>query len=69
MRSTTNFPAPSFDLNGIFTALAREDMNRAVALAQTFTHESPRAVATLAIARAVLDDKPAAPRPNRAANR
>ena len=68
MSSTTNFPAPSFDLDGIFSALAREDMNRAVALAQTFTHESPRAVATLAVARAVLEDKPAAPRPNRAAN-
>ena len=68
MSSTTNFPAPSFDLDGIFSALAREDMNRAVALAQTFTHESPRAVATLAVARAVLEDKPASPRPNRAAN-
>ncbi len=68
MSSTTNFPAPSFDLEGIFAALAREDMNRAVALAQTFTHESPRAVATLAVARAVLEDKPPAPRPNRAAN-
>jgi hypothetical protein len=29
-------------------------MNRAVALAQTFTGESPRAIATLAIARSVL---------------
>ena len=69
MSSTTNFPAPSFDLEGIFTALAREDMNRAVALAQTFTHESPRAVATLAVARAVLEDNATAPRPNRAATR
>jgi hypothetical protein len=54
-RSTINFPAPAFDLTGIFSVLARDDMNRAVALAQMFTGESPRAVATLAIARAVLD--------------
>jgi hypothetical protein len=53
-RSTINFPAPAFDLTGVFQTLARDDMNRAVALAQTFTGESPRAIATLAIARAVL---------------
>jgi hypothetical protein len=47
--------APSFDLTGIFSTLAREDLNRAVALARNFEGESPRAVATLAIARAVLD--------------
>ncbi|MDT7602048.1 MAG: hypothetical protein QOF61_45 [Acidobacteriota bacterium] len=57
MRSTINFPAPSFDLNGIFASLGKDDMNRAVTLAQTFTGESPRAVATLAIARAVLEEK------------
>jgi hypothetical protein len=55
MRSTINFSAPVFDLTGVFQTFARDDMNRAVALAQTFTNESPRAVATLAIARAVLD--------------
>ncbi|MCA1566232.1 MAG: hypothetical protein LC803_11465 [Acidobacteria bacterium] len=55
LRSTINFPAPVFDLTGVFQTFARDDMNRAVALAQTFTNESPRAVATLAIARAVLD--------------
>jgi hypothetical protein len=60
MVSTANFPAPSFDLNGVFRSLGREDMNRAVALAQTFTNEAPRAVATLAVARAVLEEKPAA---------
>jgi hypothetical protein len=64
MMSTVNFPAPAFDLTGIFLSLAKDDMNRAVALAQTFTGESPRAVATLAIARAVLEDKPA-PRASR----
>jgi hypothetical protein len=51
---TTN-SAESFDLNGIFAKLAREDLQRAVDLAHTFEGESPRATATLAIARAVLD--------------
>ncbi|HEX8163117.1 MAG TPA: hypothetical protein VF538_14705 [Pyrinomonadaceae bacterium] len=60
MRSTVNFPAPSFDLTGIFRSLGKDDMNRAVALAQSFTGESPRAVATIAIARAVLEEKPPA---------
>jgi len=61
MSTTTSFPAPVFDLTGIFATLAKDDMTRAVALAQTFTGESPRAIATLAIARAVLDDKGAKP--------
>jgi hypothetical protein len=52
-----NFDAPSFDLVGIFASLGKEDMNRAVTLAQTFTGEAPRAVATIAIARAVLEEK------------
>jgi hypothetical protein len=55
--STINFPAPVFDLTGVFQTLAKDDMNRAIALAQTFTGESPRAVATLAIAGAVLGKK------------
>jgi hypothetical protein len=59
-RSTINFPAPVLDLTGVFRIFAGDDMNRALALAQTFTGESPRAIATLAIARAVLDDKPKA---------
>jgi hypothetical protein len=60
-RSTINFPAPVFDLTGVFQTLGKEDMNRAVALAQTFTGESPRAIATLAIARAVLEGDKAKP--------
>ena len=51
---TTN-SAESFDLNGIFAKLAREDLQRAVDLAHSFEGESPRAIATLAIARTVLD--------------
>jgi hypothetical protein len=54
----TNAPAEDFDLLGAFKALAREDLLRSVQLAKTLTGESPRAVATLAIARSVLE-KPA----------
>jgi hypothetical protein len=55
--STTNFNVESFDLNGIFGLLAREDLFRAVELAKSFTGEAPRATATLAIIRAILDKK------------
>jgi hypothetical protein len=55
--SMINFDAPTFDLVGVFSSLGKEDMNRAVALAQTFTGDAPRAVATIAIARAVLEEK------------
>jgi hypothetical protein len=55
--STTNFTVESFDLNGIFGLLARDDLFRAVELAKTFTNETPRATATLAIVRAILDQK------------
>jgi hypothetical protein len=55
--STTNFDVESFDLNGIFGLLAREDLFRAVELAKNFTGEAPRATATLAIIRAVLNTK------------
>jgi hypothetical protein len=51
---TSNFDVESFDLAGIFAALAREDLDSAVTLARTLKGESPRAVATLAIARTVL---------------
>jgi hypothetical protein len=55
MTMITSSGAESFDLNGIFAKLAREDLQRAVDLARTFEGESPRAIATLAVARAVLD--------------
>jgi hypothetical protein len=57
-RSTLNFGAPSLDLNGVFTTLAQDDMQRAIELARAFTGEAPRANATLAVARAVLAEKP-----------
>ena len=54
---TTNSTVESFDLRGIFTALARDDFDRAVALAKTFKGESARAVATLAVARVALEKR------------
>jgi hypothetical protein len=48
---------PDFDVEGIFKDLANEDYDRAVELARGFQGEGPRAVATIAIARAVLDPK------------
>jgi hypothetical protein len=55
--TTMNFNVESFDLNLIFGLLAREDLFRAVELAKSFTYEAPRAAATLAIIRAVLEQK------------
>ena len=46
-----------FDLEGIFRDLALQDYDRAVELARGFQHEGPRAVATIAIARAILEPK------------
>jgi hypothetical protein len=51
---------PEFDLEGIFRDLAEQDYDRAVELARGFQAEGPRAVATIAIARAVLEPKKAA---------
>ena len=46
-----------FDLDGIFQELATKDYDRAVELARGFQGEGPRAVATIAIARAILEPK------------
>ena len=46
-----------FDLDGIFRELAAKDYDRAVELARGFQAEGPRAVATIAIARAILEPK------------
>ena len=48
---------PEFDLDGIFRDLAEQDYDRAVELARGFQAEGPRAVATIAIARAILEPK------------
>ena len=47
--------APQFDLDGLFRDLATQDYDRAVELARGFQGEGPRAVATIAIARAILE--------------
>ena len=46
-----------FDLDGIFQELATRDYDRAVEMARGFQSEGPRAVATIAIARAILEPK------------
>ena len=46
---------PEFDLDGLFRDLALQDYDRAVELARGFQAEGPRAVATIAIARAILE--------------
>ncbi len=51
---TQNVSAETFDLTGLFDTLAREDFDRASALARTLKGDSPRSVASLAIARSVL---------------
>jgi hypothetical protein len=48
---------PDFDLEGIFRELAQQDYDRAVELARGFEGEGPRAVATIAIARGVLEPR------------
>ena len=48
---------PDFDIEEIFGALANEDYERAVQLARGFQGEAPRANATIAIARSVLNEK------------
>jgi len=49
---------PQFDLDGLFRDLATQDYDRAVELARGFQGEGPRAVATISIARAILEPKP-----------
>lgn len=56
--STSNFTIDSFDVQGIFSQLAKDDIFRAIETAKNFTGEAPRAAATLAIIRSVLDQKP-----------
>ncbi len=65
---TQNNNVESFDLTGVFAALAREDFDRAASLARTLKSEGPRSVATLAVARSVLVRKPEPPPAAAAAN-
>ena len=68
MTMASNTSAQSFDLTDIFTRLAQEDLQRAADLARTFEGESPRAFATLAVARTVLGKPEPKPERQRAAN-
>jgi hypothetical protein len=52
-----NDGVPDFDIEGIFGKLANDDFDRAVQLARGFQNEAPRANATIAIARSVLNEK------------
>jgi hypothetical protein len=56
-RSSSSNDVADFDVEGIFQQLANQDYDRAVELARGFQGEGPRAVATIAIARAVLEKK------------
>lgn len=58
MIATFDLKAPSFDLSGMFSSLARDDFQRAIELARRFTAEEPRAIATLAIVQSILNKKP-----------
>jgi hypothetical protein len=54
-RSIRTTSVPEFDLEVIFRDLATRDYDRAVELARGFQAEGPRAVATISIARAILE--------------
>jgi len=53
----TSATAEDFDLLTVFRILSRADLLRAIQVAKGFTGETPRAVATLAIARSVLEKR------------
>lgn len=47
--------AEGFGLSGVIRSLTQEDLNRSIYLAKSFKNDAPRAAATLAIARSVLE--------------
>ena len=55
--TTTNFTVENFDLDRIFALLAKEDLYRAIETAKSFSADAPRATASLAVARSVLETK------------
>ena len=54
----TRLPASDFDFARVLRALAEDDLFHAIEVAKNFKYDAPRAYATLAIARAVLDKVP-----------
>lgn len=57
MSSIRTATAREFDVAPVFTDLANEDYARTIELARLFEKEAPRASATIAIARAMLEEK------------
>jgi hypothetical protein len=57
MSSVRSSSAGEFNVAGIFAELAKEDYNKTVEAIRGFQREAPRASATIAIARTVLEDK------------
>lgn len=51
----TSLPNNDFNFSRVLRALAEDDLIRSIELAKTFKYDGPRAYATLAIAKAVLD--------------
>ena len=50
----TSFDVEEFNLAGVLSALAAEDLNRAIQLTDGFTNEAARVSAVVAVARSVL---------------
>jgi hypothetical protein len=67
MTMMSSFSAGSFDLEGIFSKLATDNLQRSIDLARGFEGESPRAAATLAIVHSILDNKDEKKRPQQRA--
>jgi len=57
MSSSRSSSVSGFNVAGIFAELAKEDYNKTVEVIRGFEREAPRASATIAIAKTVLDDK------------
>jgi hypothetical protein len=55
MRSST---VDEFNLPGVFRVLSQENASQAIEIARSFDGEAPRATALIAVARALLADKP-----------
>jgi hypothetical protein len=55
MRTST---VDEFNLPGVFRVLSQENANQAIEIARSFEGEAPRATALIAVARALLADKP-----------
>ena len=56
MTSLRTSTIDEFDLPGIFRALSQENATQAIEIARSFEGESPRAIALIAVARALLND-------------